>query len=108
MTEVARLLLRASARTRLTSVRTTDGLSEEPRRAAGRVSEPARQWLRKAWRSAWRPSIPPHNAAELCDAALFLIDNPTARSKTLLKFVPGPDFPTGGIVVDSKDRLPRP
>jgi topoisomerase-4 subunit A len=47
-------------------------------------------------------SIPPHNAAELCDAALFLIDNPSARSRTLLKYVPGPDFPTGGIVVDAK------
>src|SRR3569833_2919274 len=44
------------------------------------------------------PSIPPHNVAELCDAALFLIDNPTARSRTLLNFVQGPDFPTGGIV----------
>jgi topoisomerase IV subunit A len=38
-------------------------------------------------------SIPPHNAAELCDAALFLIDNPTARSRTLLKYVPGAGFP---------------
>src|ERR1700730_14442558 len=46
-------------------------------------------------------SIPPHNAAELCDAALFLIDNPKARSRTLLKFVKGPDFPTGGVIVDS-------
>ncbi len=45
-------------------------------------------------------SIPPHNAAELCDAALFLIDNPAARSRTLLKYVPGPDFPTGGIIVE--------
>src|SRR6266853_5600004 len=45
-------------------------------------------------------SIPPHNAAELCDAALFLIDTPNARSRTLLKYVPGPDFPTGGIIVD--------
>jgi topoisomerase-4 subunit A len=45
-------------------------------------------------------SIPPHNAAELCSAALFLIENRNARSKTLMKFVPGPDFPTGGVVVD--------
>ena len=45
-------------------------------------------------------SIPPHNAAELCDAALHLIDNPNARSRTLLKYVPGPDFPTGGVIVD--------
>src|SRR5579863_6681756 len=45
-------------------------------------------------------SIPPHNVAELCDAALYLIEQPNARSKTLLKYVPGPDFPTGGLVVD--------
>ncbi len=45
-------------------------------------------------------SIPPHNAAELCDAALFLIDNPKARSRTLLKWVKGPDFPVGGVIVD--------
>jgi topoisomerase-4 subunit A len=45
-------------------------------------------------------SIPPHNAAELCDAALHLIDHPNARSRTLMKFVPGPDFPTGGVIVD--------
>jgi topoisomerase-4 subunit A len=45
-------------------------------------------------------SIPPHNAAELCDAALHLIEQPNARTKTLLKYVPGPDFPTGGLVVD--------
>src|SRR5882672_7031751 len=50
-------------------------------------------------------SIPPHNAAELCDAALFLIDNPKARSRTLLKFVKGPDFPTGGIVVDPPEMI---
>jgi len=50
-------------------------------------------------------SIPPHNAAELCDAALHLIANPNARSKTLLKFVPGPDFPTGGIIVDSHESI---
>src|SRR5690349_3788545 len=47
-------------------------------------------------------SIPPHNAGELCDAALFLIDNPSARSRTLLKWVQGPDFPTGGIIVDPR------
>src|SRR4051794_23842733 len=45
-------------------------------------------------------SIPPHNVAELCDAALHLIDHPATRSKNLLRFVRGPDFPTGGIIVD--------
>src|SRR5215212_7918218 len=48
-------------------------------------------------------SIPPHNAAELCDAALHLIDKPEAKSKALLKWVKGPDFPTGGIIIDSKE-----
>src|SRR3979490_704948 len=50
-------------------------------------------------------SVPPHNAAELCDAALHLIDTPNARSRTLLKYVPGPDFPTGGLVVDSREAI---
>src|SRR5215472_896219 len=45
-------------------------------------------------------SIPPHNMAELCDAALYLIEQPKARTRTLLKYVLGPDFPTGGLVVD--------
>jgi topoisomerase IV subunit A len=50
-------------------------------------------------------SIPPHNAAELCEAALHLIEKPDAKSKSLLKWVKGPDFPTGGIVVDSKEAI---
>src|SRR3990170_722536 len=50
-------------------------------------------------------AIPPHNAAELCDAALHLIENPNARSKTLLKYVSGPDFPTGGVIVDPRDAI---
>src|SRR5436189_165288 len=50
-------------------------------------------------------SIPPHNAAELCEATLHLIDNPNARSKTLLKYVPGPDFPTGGLIVDPPEAI---
>src|SRR6201995_4704208 len=50
-------------------------------------------------------SIPPHNAAELCDAAIHLIEKPEAKSKSLLKWVKGPDFPTGGIIVDSKESI---
>jgi topoisomerase IV subunit A len=45
-------------------------------------------------------AIPPHNVAEICDAALHLIDTPNARSRTLLKYVSGPDLPTGGVIVD--------
>ena len=47
-------------------------------------------------------SIPPHNAAELLDAALHLIEKPSAKTTELLKFVKGPDFPTGGVIVDDK------
>src|SRR3954467_1481452 len=47
-------------------------------------------------------SIPPHNAAELCNAALQLIEQPDAPVTKLMEFVQGPDFPTGGIIVDSR------
>ena len=47
-------------------------------------------------------SIPPHNVAELCDAAQYLIANPQATSDDLVQFVAGPDFPTGGILVEPK------
>src|SRR6187200_141992 len=50
-------------------------------------------------------SIPPHNVAEIIDAANHLIDNPRAEPSTLLDFVAGPDFPTGGVIVDSADAI---
>ena len=46
-------------------------------------------------------SIPPHNAAELIDAAVLLIDKPEADTAELMQFVQGPDFPTGGVLVDN-------
>ena len=45
-------------------------------------------------------SIPPHNAGELCQALIALIENPKVQDRTLFKAVRGPDFPTGGILVD--------
>ncbi|MGB3809991.1 MAG: DNA topoisomerase IV subunit A [Parvibaculum sp.] len=50
-------------------------------------------------------SIPPHNAAELCDAALHLIKYPNASAAKLVELVPGPDFPTGGIIIESKESI---
>jgi topoisomerase-4 subunit A len=50
-------------------------------------------------------AVPPHNVAELCDAALHLIHNPGARASDLLQFVPGPDFPTGGIIVEPRGNI---
>ena len=45
-------------------------------------------------------NIPPHNLGELCAATIALIENPNVQDRTLLKFVKGPDFPTGGILVE--------
>jgi topoisomerase-4 subunit A len=45
-------------------------------------------------------SIPPHNAGELCQALIALVENPNVQDRTIFKFVRGPDFPTGGIIVD--------
>lgn len=53
-------------------------------------------------------NIPPHNLGEVIDAALHVIDNPDATSEELLRFVKGPDFPTGGFLVGTagiKDAL---
>jgi topoisomerase-4 subunit A len=50
-------------------------------------------------------NIPPHNIAELIDACLHLIKVPDARDDTLLNFVPGPDFPTGGVIVEDRDSI---
>ncbi|KQS04430.1 DNA topoisomerase IV subunit A [Sphingomonas sp. Leaf357] len=50
-------------------------------------------------------SIPPHNAAELFDAAILLIDQPDASDAQMLEHVKGPDFPTGGLVVDSPNAI---
>ena len=50
-------------------------------------------------------SVPPHNLAELCDAALYLITNRAATAEALVRFVPGPDFPTGGVIVDSPSAI---
>ena len=50
-------------------------------------------------------SIPPHNVGELCDALAHLIKTPAARDETLLNFIKGPDFPTGGIIVESREAI---
>jgi len=50
-------------------------------------------------------SIPPHNAHELCDAALYLIKHPDAPVEKLVEFIPGPDLPTGGVIVESRENI---
>jgi topoisomerase-4 subunit A len=50
-------------------------------------------------------NIPPHNVGELCDGLRHLIKNPQTPIETLLKLIPGPDFPTGGIIVETSGSL---
>ena len=50
-------------------------------------------------------SIPPHNVAELIEAAVQLIDNPATEDRALMDFVSGPDFPTGGVIVDNAESI---
>lgn len=50
-------------------------------------------------------SIPPHNVGELCEALQHLIFHPNARTETLVEMIPGPDFPTGGVLVESRENV---
>ena len=50
-------------------------------------------------------NIPPHNLSEVCDALLYLIDNPECGEEPLVRKLKGPDFPTGGIIVDSFESI---
>jgi topoisomerase-4 subunit A len=50
-------------------------------------------------------NIPPHNVGELCDALLHLIKTPKAQIGTLVDLVPGPDFPTGGVLTESRETI---
>src|SRR3954466_10127143 len=104
MTEVARLLLEGLEEDAVDFRPNYDGQEEEPvvlPAAFPNLLANGSQGIAVGMAT----SIPPHNAAELCDAALHLIDNPNARSKTLLKYVPGPDFPTGGLIVDPRAEI---
>ena len=48
--------------------------------------------------AGYATDIPPHNLAEVIDATIYMIDHPTAKVDKLMEFLPGPDFPTGGII----------
>src|SRR3954464_12360787 len=104
MTEVARLLLEGIDEDAVEFRASYDGQSEEPvvlPAAFPNLLANGAQGIAVGMAT----SIPPHNVAELCDAALHLIEKPDAKSRSLLKYVPGPDFPTGGVVVDPRSEI---
>ena len=101
MTEVARLLLDGIEEDAVDFRETYNGEDEEPvvlPAAFPNLLANGSQGIAVGMAT----SIPPHNAAELCDAALYLIQHPETTSEQLMTFVPGPDFPTGGIIVESR------
>ncbi len=104
LTDVARLLLDGIDEDAVDFRPTYDGSGEEPVVLPGAFPNLLANGS-QGIAVGMATSIPPHNVAELCEAALHLIEQPNARSRTLLKFVPGPDFPTGGLVVDPPEAI---
>jgi len=104
MTEVAQLLLDGIDEDTVDFRPTYDGESEEPcLLPAGLPNLLANGAQGIAVGMA--TSIPPHNITELADAALHLVKHPNASVDTLLQYVKGPDFPTGGILVEPADNI---
>ena len=104
MTEVATALLDGIDKDTVDFRATYDGQEEEP------VVLPARfpNLLANGATGiavGMATNIPPHNAAELCSALLHLIKFPNAGFDKLVEFIPGPDFPTGGILAEPRDAI---
>ena len=104
MTDVARLLLEGIDEDGVEFRPNYDGQSKEPVVLPGGFPNLLANGA-QGIAVGMATSVPPHNAAELCDAALHLIEKPQAKSRALMRWVKGPDFPTGGIVVDSKEAI---
>lgn len=104
LTDVARLLLEGLDENSVDFRETYDGSEEEPivlPAAFPNLLANGSQGIAVGMAT----SIPPHNVAELCDAAVYLISHPKATVDHLLEFVHGPDFPTGGIIIDTAESI---
>ncbi len=101
MTEVARLLLEDLEADTVDFRPNYDGTLEEPVVLPGAFPNLLANGS-SGIAVGMATSIPPHNAAEICDAALHLIKTPGATVEKLTQFVVGPDFPTGGIIIDER------
>ena len=104
MTEVAELLLRGIDEDAVDFRPTYDGEGQEPVVLPGAFPNLLANGS-AGIAVGMATNIPPHNAAELCDAALHLIKFPNATHGKMVEIVPGPDFPTGGIIVSSRESL---
>ncbi|HET7716410.1 MAG TPA: DNA topoisomerase IV subunit A [Bauldia sp.] len=104
LTEVARLLLDGIDENAVDFRPTYDGSGEEPVVLPGAFPNLLANGS-SGIAVGMATNIPPHNAAELCNAALHLIKNPKARVETLVGHVPGPDLPTGGVIVEPRENI---
>ena len=104
LTEVARLLLEDVEESTVDFRPNYDGTLEEPSVLPGAFPNLLANGS-SGIAVGMATSIPPHNVAELCDAALHLIKTPGAGVDKLMQFVQGPDFPTGGIVIDPREQI---
>ena len=104
MTEVAQLLLDGIDEDTVDFRPTYDGDSEEPCLLPAGIPNLLANGA-QGIAVGMATSIPPHNVTELADAALHLIKHPNASVDTLMGYVRGPDFPTGGILVEPADSI---
>jgi topoisomerase-4 subunit A len=104
LTEVAELLLRGIDENAVDFRPTYDGEESEPVVLPGAFPNLLANGA-AGIAVGMATSIPPHNAGEICAAAIHLIQNPQADTPALLKFMPGPDFPTGGELVEDEATL---
>lgn len=104
LTEVAQLLLEGIDEDAVDFRQTYDGEDEEPvvlPAAFPNLLANGAQGIAVGMAT----SIPPHNVDELCAALQHLIKHPEARDETLVDLIPGPDLPTGGILVESREAV---
>ena len=99
LTEVAQAMLAGIAENAVDFRPTYDGAEEEPVVLPGAFPNLLANGA-AGIAVGMATSIPPHNAGEVCAAALHLIANPQATTADLLAHMPGPDFPTGGILIE--------
>ena len=104
MTEVARLLLDGIDEDAVDFRPTYDGESEEPTLLPAGIPNLLANGA-QGIAVGMATSIPPHNIVELADASLHLIKHPNASIETLLNYVKGPDFPTGGLLTEPTNSI---
>jgi topoisomerase-4 subunit A len=104
MTDVAGLILEGLDEDAVDFRETYDGLDQEPVVMPGSFPNLLANGA-SGIAVGMATNVPPHNVAELAEAALHLIKHPDAATETLVKMVPGPDFPTGGVIVEDPASL---